>query len=161
MPKDTFNNLIEDKKRTIFDAAVQEFSKHCFSKASINQIVKTAGIPRGSFYQYFKDKEDIYLYMFAEMTNEDRIVMTHVKTIHLDADTLETFIYKTIALLELGMTKPEFKQIIMLMEKDNSEFITSFLDLSVEDIERVNKMIDKKVIELAGRVTTVGDELYY
>ncbi len=50
MPKDTFLNLIEEKKKRIFDAAVREFSTRCFSEASINQIVKNAGIPEGSFY---------------------------------------------------------------------------------------------------------------
>jgi AcrR family transcriptional regulator len=70
MPKDTFNNINEEKKRKIFDAAVLEFSTRRFSEASINQIVKTAGIPRGSFYQYFNYKEDIFLYMYEEIARE-------------------------------------------------------------------------------------------
>lgn len=38
----------------------------CFSEASLNQNVRAAKIPWGSFYQYFNDKEDIYLYTGSE-----------------------------------------------------------------------------------------------
>jgi len=59
MPSQTFYNLPEEKKNQIFDAAIKEFSIHEFSKASINQMIKDAGIPRGSFYMYFEDKKDL------------------------------------------------------------------------------------------------------
>jgi TetR/AcrR family transcriptional regulator len=63
MPTSTFYNLDESKRKQIFDACVDEFAAHTFSEASINQIIKTANIPRGSFYQYFADKEDCYMYL--------------------------------------------------------------------------------------------------
>jgi AcrR family transcriptional regulator len=37
--------------------------------ASIQRIIKTAGIPRGSFYQYFKDKADLYLEILRMITD--------------------------------------------------------------------------------------------
>ena len=70
MPADTFRNLPEEKRLRIFHAAVAEFSQQPFSQASINRIVKDAGIPRGSFYQYFADKEDLYLYVITEIGRE-------------------------------------------------------------------------------------------
>ena len=63
MPKETFYNLSEEKRQRIFQAAVSEFASHKFSEASLNRIVKAAKIPWGSFYQYFEDKEDLYLYV--------------------------------------------------------------------------------------------------
>lgn len=36
-----------------------------FADASINQIVRRAGVPRGSFYQYFADKEDLFGYLVS------------------------------------------------------------------------------------------------
>ncbi|MDD3341393.1 MAG: TetR family transcriptional regulator [Bacilli bacterium] len=65
MPSDTFLNLREDKKKRLIDAAMTEFSAHLLEDASINQIIKNAGISRGSFYMYFKDKEDIYGYLLS------------------------------------------------------------------------------------------------
>ncbi len=58
MPKSTFYNLSDEKKSRIFEAALQEFSVKTFSQASLNQIIKNADIPRGSFYQYFDNKEE-------------------------------------------------------------------------------------------------------
>ena len=60
MPKATYFNLPEEKREAIFEAALQEFSEHTFYDASVNRIIAKAGIPKGSFYQYFADKLDIY-----------------------------------------------------------------------------------------------------
>lgn len=63
MPKKTFLNLSEDKKKRVVDAAFKEFSRSPFGEASIANIIRDADIPRGSFYQYFNDKEDIFYYI--------------------------------------------------------------------------------------------------
>lgn len=72
MPSETFFKLSEDKKNKILKAAQNEFSRVSFEQVSIKNIVNNAGIARGSFYQYFKDKEDLLLYivkMHTEKTN--------------------------------------------------------------------------------------------
>ncbi|GEM05411.1 TetR family transcriptional regulator [Halolactibacillus miurensis] len=63
MPKQTFFNLDGDKRETLIEALKKEFSRANVHEASISNIVKHAGIPRGSFYQYFEDKEDAFLYV--------------------------------------------------------------------------------------------------
>ena len=60
MPKDTFFHLPEEKRAVIIRAAEDEFAANGFDLASIQKIIKKAGISRGSFYQYFHDKEDIF-----------------------------------------------------------------------------------------------------
>jgi AcrR family transcriptional regulator len=66
LPKQTFFNLPDSKKRTLIQAARKEFSRVPIYQASISNIVKSAGIARGSFYQYFADKEDIFFYILDE-----------------------------------------------------------------------------------------------
>ena len=63
MPSSTFLNLPAEKQEKLFEAATREFSHRPFNEASINQIIKEAGIPRGSFYMYFQDKEDLFRYL--------------------------------------------------------------------------------------------------
>lgn len=63
MPTQNFYNLGEKKQQQIIDAAEKEFSENLFEAASINKIIKSINMPRGSFYLYFKNKEDIYLYV--------------------------------------------------------------------------------------------------
>lgn len=72
MPTKTFFNLSEEKKQRLLDAALKEFSRVPVSEASINNIVKTAGIARGSFYQYFNDKEDLYFYFIGILRQDSR-----------------------------------------------------------------------------------------
>ncbi len=57
--KKTFYNLPEEKRHRIIDAIMKEFSSATTEKVSINRIIKTANISRGSFYQYFDDKVDL------------------------------------------------------------------------------------------------------
>ena len=63
MPKDTFHNLNPIKKQSIIDAFLEEFSTKTYEDASISAVVKSLGIAKGSVYQYFTDKLDLYLYL--------------------------------------------------------------------------------------------------
>ena len=72
MPKITFFNLNIEKREKIKKAIINEFSKHTIAKASISNIVEEAQIPRGSFYQYFEDKEDALKYIIDEFINIEK-----------------------------------------------------------------------------------------
>lgn len=65
MPSATFLNLPDTKRQAFVDTALKEFARHSYDSASINQIIKTLGIARGSVYQYFTDKLDLWLYLKA------------------------------------------------------------------------------------------------
>ena len=67
MPTSTFFRLPEEKRKRLTEAAWDEFTKVGFSAASINKIIQEAHIPRGSFYQYFADKEELFRYLLGDM----------------------------------------------------------------------------------------------
>ena len=60
MPSATFYNLPEEKRERLLRAAREEFSRVPYESASVNRIIQSAGIPRGSFYMYFTDKEELF-----------------------------------------------------------------------------------------------------
>ena len=66
----TYLNLPKEKQDRIFNAAVDEFSVRTFNEAKISNIIKSAEIARGSFYQYFDDKKDLLLYLFDIIGNQ-------------------------------------------------------------------------------------------
>lgn len=72
MPKSTFYNLNEEKREKIKKALKNEFTKHTFEKASISNMIEEANIPRGSFYQYFEDKEDALKYIIEDFLNDEK-----------------------------------------------------------------------------------------
>lgn len=63
MPHQTFFNLPDEKREAFLDAAIEEFAAHDYRSASVSRITKRAGVSKGSFYQYFEDKKDLFLYL--------------------------------------------------------------------------------------------------
>ena len=68
MPTSTFFNLRPEKQERLLTAAAREFAAQPFHEASINSMIRAAGIPRGSFYMYFRDKEELFQYLVREST---------------------------------------------------------------------------------------------
>lgn len=67
MPSATFFRLPEEKRERLIEASWSELSQVRFNDVSINRIIAAARIPRGSFYQYFNDKEDLISYLLEDM----------------------------------------------------------------------------------------------
>ncbi|MDD3171064.1 MAG: TetR/AcrR family transcriptional regulator [Bacilli bacterium] len=72
MPTRTFLNLQKEKKLRVLRAAKKEFSRVPLEKAVIANIVKDAEIPRGSFYQYFENVDDLFMYLINYMYGIDQ-----------------------------------------------------------------------------------------
>ncbi|MGP4075548.1 TetR/AcrR family transcriptional regulator [Halobacillus sp. K22] len=97
MPKQTFFNLKDDKKNKLVEAARDEFSRVSLYEASIANILKKAEIPRGSFYQYFHDKEDAFFYLLNEHAEErHENFIENVKVFNGDLFQAMTEVYMTV-----------------------------------------------------------------
>ncbi|MFJ5762375.1 TetR/AcrR family transcriptional regulator [Neobacillus sp. NPDC093182] len=107
MPKQTYFHLSKDKQETLMEAAKQEFSRVPLHEASIANIIKSAGIPRGSFYQYFEDKEDLFYYLLNQLS-----VKSHLRFLSVlkekNGDLFESFIATFQFMLEVHRN-PEHK----------------------------------------------------
>src|SRR5512147_284534 len=90
MPKPTFFNLPQEKRETIMNAAIEEFAEYGLENASTNRIVKNSGIAKGSFYQYFEDKEDVFRHLMAVLEGEK---WAFFKGKHPPSNNLDTFAY--------------------------------------------------------------------
>jgi Transcriptional regulator len=63
MPKKTFLNLPGEQQLKITEAALAEFSAHDFKAASLNNIIDSLDVTKGSFYRYFDSKGELYDYL--------------------------------------------------------------------------------------------------
>lgn len=90
MPKQTFYNLPEEKRKAIVNAAIDEFAEYGFESASINRMVANSGISKGSFYQYFEDKRDVFMHLLAVIEQEK---MAYFKDKHPPSNNMDTFQY--------------------------------------------------------------------
>ena len=85
MPSSTFFRLPQEKRERLLCAATEEFARTTFAEASINRIVKSARIPRGSFYQYFEGKEDLFFFLLGSM-KESYIQTLERALVEVDGD---------------------------------------------------------------------------
>ena len=60
----------QQKRESLLDSAFQLFIEHGFSKTSISDIVHNAGVAKGTFYLYFKDKFDIRNHLIAHKASQ-------------------------------------------------------------------------------------------
>ena len=63
LPKQPFFNLPQEKRRNIEQVALDEFAEYGFDSSNMNRIVDGSKIAKGSFYQYFDDKKDLYFHL--------------------------------------------------------------------------------------------------
>ena len=106
MPKQTFFNLPQEKRETILNAAVEEFAECGLENASTNRIVKNSGIAKGSFYQYFEDKQDVFMYMLTVIEQEEVEFFKHKHPPDQNMDTFHYFRWMIKTGMEFGLTHP-------------------------------------------------------
>src|ERR1044071_4548779 len=90
MPKQTFFNLPSEKREIIMNAAIEEFADYGLENASTNRIVKNSGIAKGSFYQYFEDKQDVFMHMLELIEQQE---MEMFKNEHPPDHNMDVFHY--------------------------------------------------------------------
>ena len=84
-----FNNLKPEKQKQIINAAIKEFVRNGFEKASTNEIVKRANISKGSLFNYFNSKKDLYLYWIEYSSKA-------IVNLNEEIDLSETDLFKRI-----------------------------------------------------------------
>jgi AcrR family transcriptional regulator len=63
MPTVTWARVDPARRAAIVEAAEAEFGAHGFSQGSLNVIARKARVAKGSLFQYFADKRDLYAYI--------------------------------------------------------------------------------------------------
>lgn len=60
----------QQKRASLLESAFSLFINNGFHKTSISDIVKDAGVAKGTFYLYFKDKYDIRNHLISRKANQ-------------------------------------------------------------------------------------------
>lgn len=147
MPTSTFFNLPEEKKQKILKAANKEFARVPIEQVSIKNIVEDAEIARGSFYQYFKDKQDLFEYiMTSKVGDMQKNLLDMIKK--ENGNIINIFINIYDHLIQVGKLRKNnkfFRQIfkniktsdnLMLIKKEE---LNDNLDQALYDLYDCNK----------------------
>lgn len=60
MPSTTFRNLSPAKRGRVLRAAIAEFASRGYPAGNLDRVAGAARVPKGSLYQYFDDKQDLF-----------------------------------------------------------------------------------------------------
>ena len=141
------DNNKQQKRDSLLESAFSLFINNGFNKTSISDIVNQAGVAKGTFYLYFKDKYDIRNKLVSHKTGElffrahealqDAHITQFDEQVHfivdfiltaLDQDrTLLLFISKNLA---WGVFKGAFEE---KMPDDEYNFYQSYLDMLAQN----------------------------
>ncbi len=124
----------EERKNEILDAAEMLFGTKGYSKTTVNDILRMLGIAKGTFYYYFKSKEEVM----------DSIVMRFIDT-GLKAA-------KAIAADQSLKTHEKIFRIIMAQNQDKSR-----KDQIIEQFHRADnaEMHQKSLVETILKLTPI------
>lgn len=151
MPTQTFFHLPEEKKKRLLEAARVEFSRVPLKDASVANIVKIAEIPRGSFYQYFEDKEDLYYYYFETVRRDSSRDMIQLMK-EVDGDLFkgfELYFTKMIREILVGENALFYRNLFMNMDYRASRKVVPH----TKDPHEKHKQEAKELIELIDQST--------
>ena len=63
MPKSTFFNLPPERQQEILETAAEYYSETPFSEITLRSLTERLGMPMGTFYRYFTDKDELFLHL--------------------------------------------------------------------------------------------------
>ena len=63
MPKETFNQITDEKRARVLDQAARIFAERGLSQTDMAELAARAGVAKGSLYNYFKSKDELYLHV--------------------------------------------------------------------------------------------------
>lgn len=127
MATERFLKLSQEKKDRILQAARHEFARVPFEDASINQIIREAGISRGSFYTYFEDKLDLLHYVFRDegMRNEQYFRELLLRKQGNYWEALHEWVYSIAKLIDRGSIQEDIN---IIMQSGMMQRILAFTE---------------------------------
>lgn len=145
MPKETFLNLPKEKRARIIDAAVNEFARAGYSQAKINAIIKDASIPKGSFYQYFEDKKDLFKYIVDLVYEKKMKLLSKVMYSLENTDVFEVLKAMVDSAIKMAEDNPKLSQISDQLVA-NPDLLNEILeDYKPSSIDFIKNLIEKGI----------------
>jgi AcrR family transcriptional regulator len=146
-----------EKRNQVLTLAKRRFERFGFTKTTVDEIAKDAGISKRTLYQEFESKEKILeeLFMF-EALSVRKVILNQIKKIVDPAERLQTYIRLAIKYLnhnpfivsvlhdESGFFAPFLKDKPSIIEQGIEEIISNILKEGVK--KGVFRKMDGKVV---------------
>ncbi len=146
MPKQTFHNLPEEKRRNIINAAIEEFAEYGLENASTNRIVANSSIAKGSFYQYFEDKQDVFMHLLSMLEREKTEFFEDKHPSSTNMDTFHYFRWLIKTGMEFNSSHPLLTQAVSrVMFGEGMYYGQMFADIREKTAQALRAMIEQAI----------------
>jgi AcrR family transcriptional regulator len=142
-----------ERKKELLEAALDEFISKDYETASLNNVIKQAGISKGTFYYHFHDKQALYLYLLeASVKIKWEFMRDRMKERAEDFESEDIFgKFKLQARIgaEFAVSFPKYHRLSRMFskEKGNKIYKTAKDSLGGSSEKLLDEMIDKAIAE--------------
>ena len=132
-----FFSLPAERQDLIRNSAMVEFGEGSFKKTSADAIAKRAGVSKGLLFHYFKDKRELYLYLFQYAIDECmNIFNRHIlKAVYYG----ETDFFRTLEIghrvkMDMVLRHPGLFRFVMRAYYERDSVLTPKLRKKLDDV---------------------------
>ncbi|BCN29342.1 TetR/AcrR family transcriptional regulator [Anaeromicropila herbilytica] len=174
-----------ESREKLLNASLKLFTEKGYYNTNTKEIAKVAGISVGNFYNYYKDKGDIYYELVEKYLDESKIaisdVLEHILENNLGEDEIIQFIVEYVdkqmerAIIsdrfftDLQVIAKDIENLSRILEEGNEQIVT-ILEEFLSKYPKVKKRASYKVMAmmsftLANKISTSvivtkGTEVY-
>lgn len=107
-------DLSEEKRQCIINALIDEYSAYGYEQASTNNIVKAAGISKGSLFNYVGNKEKQYQFIVSYVMSFFQTTLAQwMADITLPSNYLDILMVRSKVKIRLGLAFPKEYKLLM------------------------------------------------
>ncbi|MBP9479694.1 MAG: TetR/AcrR family transcriptional regulator [Sebaldella sp.] len=155
--------LKEEKKKNIIEQSRELFKEKGYNETKVEDITKALGISKGSFYTYFKSKEEVLIEILKKLCAEYIDALNKIYISKSPKEILEDYIFCKVNLFVKNFYKLNLQDMVNLLENNhiregkerieiicrdflmknvimkyensdfNSEFIAKFIEESIDE----------------------------
>ncbi|OIQ62510.1 TetR/AcrR family transcriptional regulator [Neomoorella thermoacetica] len=163
-----------DKRRQILAAAVSVFADRGFHQARIADIAAAAGVGKGTIYEYFSSKKELFQQLLVHIFHT---YLEHLRRVCREEASLEGFLRRLIGeslehfqahreitrilLSEHPPVDAATQQIFFRMEQEKLQHLQNHLQAALERGEMRPVPVDLAAIMITGFITALGYQLFF
>lgn len=147
----TFRRLNQEKKKRLYQAALKAFSEDVFDRVSIDAIVKSAAVSKGSLFQYFVNKENLLKFVCEIVIDDYRqFWKQYFAAEHavMTKDRIRDFFRAQSDFQSSAKWQHDF---CMKMNYENSNELTEYF------LERITQLRNQYIYDIIRRGITTGE----
>jgi AcrR family transcriptional regulator len=129
MPKPTFQQIAPEKRRRIIEEAARLFAERGFNNADVAELARRAGVAKGSLYNYFESKEDLYVHVCRDGLERSR------RAVYGDLDPAWDIYRQVDHIFRRGAR----------FAREHPEYVTLYLNVSAAGMERFADRLSRDV----------------